>query len=143
MTFTINKNGELKVPATLLSKMGLSAGDHIRIAYLTEDGMGNTFKEFLLYSEGSDNYGEGQEIIIPSSLLEQANISSDSDIQIACLDGVLIIGTESKLNLSELAAVLEGVSIAVDVTENLPTDTDSLQLQLKEAIDNLRREYES
>lgn len=105
--------------------------------------MGNTFKEFLLYSEGSDNYGEGQEIIIPSSLLEQANISSDSDIQIACLDGVLIIGTESKLNLSELAAVLEGVSIAVDVTENLPTDTDSLQLQLKEAIDNLRREYES
>ena len=76
--------------------------------YLTENGMDNTFKEFLLYSEEANDYGNGQEITIPSSLLQQANISPDSDIQIICLDGVLIIVTDSKLSLSGLAAVLGG-----------------------------------
>lgn len=143
MTFTISKRGDLKVPAAILTKMGLFAGDHIRIAYLTENGMDNTFKEFMLHSEETNTYGDELKITIPSSLLQQANIFPDSDIQIVCLDGVLVIGTESKLNLSELTAVLEGISIVTDVTENLPADTDSLQLQLKDTINNLRREYES
>ena len=97
----------------------------------------------MLHSEETNTYGDELKITIPSSLLQQANIFPDSDIQIVCLDGVLVIGTESKLNLSELTAVLEGISIVTDVTENLPADTDSLQLQLKDTINNLRREYES
>lgn len=75
--------------------------------------------------------------------MQQANISPDSDIQIVCLDGVLVIGTESKLSLSELAAVLGGISAAVDITEALPSDTESLQIALKKTIDSLKREYES
>ena len=144
LTFTINKNGTLKIPADLLAKMGLSAGDHIRVAYLTDDGTNNIFREFLLYSGTADDYEEEQQrIAIPSSLLRQANIPPDADIQIACLDGVLIIGIETKLNLDELTTVLEGISAAVNITENLPVDTKSLQMQLKETIDNLRGEYES
>ena len=143
LTFTVCKGGSLKIPAALLAKMRLSAGDHIRIAYLTDDGAKNAFKEFLFYSEATADYKEEQRISIPSSLLQQANIPPDDDIQITCLDGVLIIGAETKLNLSELTAVLEGLTASVDITEDLPTDTASLLMQLKGTIDDLRREYES
>lgn len=143
MTFTVGKGGSLKIPAALLSKMGLFAGDHVRVAYLTDDGMYNTFKEFLLYSETVTGCGDEQRISIPNILLQQANIPPDADIQITCLDGVLIIGAETKLNLSELTAVLEGLTTSADITEDLPTDTASLLMQLKGTIDDLRREYES
>lgn len=143
ITLTVGKNGKLKVPVSLLKVMGLGPGDHIRVAYLTNDGTTNIFKEFLLAPEEIPDYTDEQRIVIPLRLLQQAQISPDSDIQIICLDGALIIGTESELNINELKAVLEGISAAVDVTDNLPSDTVSLCAQLQNTIEDLREEYES
>jgi len=143
ITLTVSKNGKLKFPPFLLKEMGLVPGDHIRIAYLTNDGTANTFKEFLLTSEDLSDISEEQQIAVPSRLLQQANIPPDADIQIICLDGAIVIGAEPKLNLKELDAVLEDLSVAVDVTDNLSSDTASLYTQLKRTIENLRREYES
>lgn len=42
-----------------------------------------------------------------------------------------------------MTAVLDGVSVAADVTGQLPSDTASLYAQLIDTIDDLRREYES
>ena len=48
LTFTVDRRGSIKIPASVLEKMGLHPGDNIRVAYLTQDGSANTFREFLL-----------------------------------------------------------------------------------------------
>ena len=47
-SYTINQHGNLKIPSRELIAMGLFAGMHVRVAFLTEDGEKNTFCEFLL-----------------------------------------------------------------------------------------------
>ena len=48
MTFTVDKRGGMKIPPPVLAKMGLAAGSHVRVAYLTHDGTTNTFCELML-----------------------------------------------------------------------------------------------
>ncbi len=144
LTLTVSKNGTLKFPSSLLAEMDLHSGDNIRVAYLTKDGTINSFKEFLLAADDTPAYGEEQQrITIPYHLLQQANIPSEADIQIICLDGILIIGIEPALNSAELAAVLDGLSVVTDIIDQIPSDSAPLHTQLMDAIDNLRREYES
>lgn len=142
LTLTVSKNGTLKFPSSLLAEMDLHSGDNIRVAYLTQNGTTNLFKEFLLTADDTPSYAEEQRIAIPYHLLQQANIPSEADIQIICLDGALIIGIEPTLNSNELTAVLDGLSVVTDIIVQLPSDSASLHTQLIDAIDNLRREYE-
>ena len=46
LTFTVDRRGSIKIPASVLEKMGLHSGDNIRVAYLTQDGSANQFREF-------------------------------------------------------------------------------------------------
>ena len=136
ITLTANHNGCLKIPAPLLKEMGIVPGDHVRVAYLTDDGAHNTFKEFLVTAEGIQGQNEEQRIAIPNQLLRQANIPEDADIQIICLDGILVISHESGMNQDELADVLDSLWTANDITARLPADPETAWEYLKNFTDD-------
>lgn len=75
-TFTVDKRGGMKIPASVLTKMGLAAGDHVRVAYLTDDGAANTFCELMLLPNAVDEIDPDKSgaIQIPVELMRQANI---------------------------------------------------------------------
>ena len=58
-TLTVRDSGNLVFPAAILQKMGLSVGDHVKVAYLTDDSKRNTFKEFLLTTDGVEDHSSG------------------------------------------------------------------------------------
>ena len=89
MTFTVDGRGNIKIPAAVLSEMGLAPGDHVRAAYLTPDGITNPYCEFMLLPEFADEAAlvDDDAIRIPAQLMAQANIPADADLQITCLNG--------------------------------------------------------
>ena len=99
MTFTVDSRGNIRIPATVLSEMGLAPGDHVRVAYLTSDGVTNPFCEFMLLPELADEQElMGNDAIrISAQLMAQANIPADADLQIACLNGALLICRDTGL----------------------------------------------
>ena len=136
IALTANHNGCLKIPAPLLKEMGIVPGDRVRIAYLTDDGTRNTFKEFLVTAEGIQGQNEDQRIAIPNQLLQQANIPEDADIQVICLDGILVIAHDSGMNQDELADVLDSLWTANDIIARLPDDLEAAWKCLKNFTDD-------
>jgi len=115
--------------------MGLFSGDHIRVAYLTQDGAVNTFREFLLLPDIiGETETEEDAIRIPAQLMEQANIPLDADLQIACLDGALVICRDTGFHSEELRSVLEGLQAAEHLTSMLPEDAQQALLELERSI---------
>lgn len=134
-SFTVSDSGSLKIPATVIKEMGLSPGDHIRIAYLSRDGYRNIFREFLLSADPLDVLTEDDKIQIPSHLLNQAHIPDNADLQILCLNGCLLICPDSALNTNELSSVFESLQIAGDIAASLPIDLSLVRNQLQELND--------
>lgn len=134
-TFTVSDSGSLKIPAAVIKEMGLSPGDHIRIAYLSRDGHRNIFREFLLSADPLDVLSEDDKIKIPSHLLNQAHIPDNADLQILCLSGCLLICPDSTLNTNELSSVFESLQIAGDIAASLPIDLSLVRNQLQELND--------
>lgn len=145
LTFTVDRRGSIKIPAFVLEKMGLFSGDHIRVAYLTQDGSVNTFREFLLLPDTTEEAetAEDDAIRIPAQLMEQANIPSDADLQIACLDGALVIFRDAGLNSKDLQTVLEGLQMAEDLTSTLPGDAQQTLAQLEQAVRTIQEGAET
>ena len=87
MTFTVDHRGGMKIPAPVLTKMGLAAGDHVRVACLTHDGASNTFCELMLLPDAADETASDRTSVIqiPEELMRQASIPQDADLQITCL----------------------------------------------------------
>lgn len=144
-TYTVNKYGCLRFPAAIMQEMGLGPGSHVRVAYLTKDGEENSFREFYLSPHGIENTATEEEMIaVPDTLLRQANLSENADIQILCLDGCILICRDDRLNLEELISVLDGLQTANDVVSQLPDELDQVQSQLAEITEDLRErsEYE-
>lgn len=138
-TFTVSQNGSLKIPASVLREMGLFPGSHVRVAYLTHDGQHNSFQEFLLSADSLEELSEESQFHVPDHLLRQSNIPLDADLQIICLDGLLIICQDAALSSDELGAVLESLRDAGDLVCGLPMEVTQVQSQLEEAIDSLRK----
>ena len=136
LTFTVDRRGSIKIPASVLEKMGLFSGDHIRMAYLTQDGSVNTFREFLLLPDTIEEAETaGNDVIqIPAQLMEQANIPSDADLQIACLDGALVIFRDAGLRSEDLQPILGGLQAAENLTSILPEDIQQVLLELERSI---------
>ncbi len=95
---TLDKQGKLTIPAHLLGEMGLVSGDTVRLAYISKssDLPRNTYSEFILTPNGivtalSEVESDVREFGIPNELLEAANIPFNSDIEIVCADGAIII----------------------------------------------------
>ena len=140
MTFTVDGRGNLKIPAAVLREIGLAPGDHVRVAYLTPDGITNPFREFMVLPDSSDETGwmDSDAIRIPVQLMAQANIPADADLQIACLDGGLLICQDTGFQPQELRGVLEGLQAAESLTSMLPQEAQEALLQLEQTINTIR-----
>ena len=139
MTFTVDSRGNVKIPAAVLSEMGLAPGDHVRAAYLTPDGTTNPFCEFMLLPElvdGPELMGDDA-VHIPAQLMAQANIPADADLQIACLNGALLICRDTGLQPQELCGILEGLQAAEDLSAMLPQESQQALLQLEQTISTI------
>lgn len=92
---TVDKQGQLTVPAQLLRDMGLISGDTVKLAYISSsaDSIRNTFKEFVLTPDGIAALEDDQdaELTLPHELLEAAEIPVDSDLEIVCAKGAVVI----------------------------------------------------
>ena len=140
MTFTVDSCGNVKIPAAVLREMGLAPSDHVRIAYLTPDGITNPFFEFMLLPEFANESGltDNDAIRIPAQLMAQANIPADADLQIACLNGALLICRDTGLQPQELCGILEGLQAAEDLASMLPQEAQQALLQLEQTINTIR-----
>ncbi len=136
--FTVRQSGNLLIPAAVLQEMGLRPGNHVRIAYLTEDGSKNTFQEFLLSKNPLERLSEEQQIQVPNHILETANIPKDADLQIVCLDGLILICQDPTLSIDELTAILE----QLQVIGELPLSPQETPAQIKEQLDELFDYYQ-
>lgn len=136
--FTVRKSGNLLIPAAVLQEMGLHPGNHVRIAYLTEDGSKNTFQEFLLSKNPLEHLSEEQQIQVPNHILETANIPKDADLQIVCLDGLILICQDPTLSIDELTAIFE----QLQTIGELPLSPQETPAQIKEQLDELFDYYQ-
>lgn len=142
MDFTVGKNGSFRVPSVLLRHMGIGPGEHVRIAYISRDSELNEYRELLLYGD-TDKLPEEQKIMIPSGLLERANISEGDDLQIACLDGCLLIYQDSATSEEELREILEQLIKAKEILSSLSPDIHTAGAQLGEIIETLQKGAET
>ena len=134
LRLNVSREGELVIPAEVLCEMGLFPSHSVYLAYLTRDGMKNIYQEFLLTSRPVGDLEEEGKIIVPSSLLEQANIPSDGDIQILCLNGVILLFEDSTLSKQDLDLLLQQLRFTSELTAVLPDQAHSAIQQLKEII---------
>lgn len=133
-TFTVDNSGALKIPSSILCEMGLLPGDHVRVAYLTQDDRQNSFHEFLLSASSLDELSDEQQFRIPNHILEDANIPADSDLQIVCLNGCVLICRDSALNPDELASVLEQLRAMDELTSALSGNPEQVREQIEKLI---------
>lgn len=145
LEFSISKNGSLLIPSSVLKGMGLEVGATVQVAYLTHDGITNTFQEFMLSSNAADEPdGEGDDSIrIPMRLMVQANISEDADLQIVCFDGCIAILRDASLQPGELRSVLEAMQKAEGLVSALPSEMHQVLPALEHTIYNIQRGAES
>lgn len=98
----VDRQGQLTVPAQLLRDMGLVSGDSVKLAYISgsADSIRNTFKEFVLTLDGiaALEDDEDAELTLPHELLEAAEIPVDSNLEIVCAKGAVVILQADLLN---------------------------------------------
>ena len=141
MTFTVDKRGGIRIPASVLAKMGLAAGDHVRIAYLTHDGASNTFCELMLLPNAVDEIDlvKSGAIQIPVELMCQANIPQDADLQIACLNGCIVISPDTGIQPEELDYILKNLQMAESLASMLPGEVRQALLQLEQTVQSFQK----
>lgn len=119
---TVNKNGTLRIPRDILLDMGLEPGNHISLAYISNNGAKNSFQEFFVSAESVTNgqqIEKSQMITLPNELLEAAGISMESEVQIACADGVIVIFKTPGLKPEDLETILESLGVASESLKQL------------------------
>lgn len=141
--FSVSADGSLLIPASVLKEMGVKAGATVQVAYLTHDGLTNTFQEFMLSSIAVDEPdAEGDDSIrIPMRLMAQANIPEDADLQIACFNGGILICQDTGLQPQELCGILEGLQAAEKSASMLSGNVRQALFQL-EQMTNTTQERE-
>lgn len=125
MTYTVNQHGVLKIPRETITGMGLYPGDTVRVAYLSEDGEVNTFREFLLTTGGAGSAKTGGQIAVPNELLAQAGIPDHSDIQVICGTGAIILCADPILGAADLSKILSALGVAADMISQLPAEPNN------------------
>ena len=71
------------------------------------------------------NWIPPQQIAIPQQLLEQAGIDSNAEVQIACMDGAIIITGDTPLTEDELSEVVDRLRAVNDLTKHFPSELDT------------------
>lgn len=131
---TVGKSGCLKIPADIIRQMGLDPGDHIRVAYLTDQSQKNIFREFLLTADPLKQAEDSRRITVPEELMEQAGIPMNTDIQVICAPGAIIITQDPMLDIEGMKKVLESMDIASEILEQLPEDAEDAIYALQEFV---------
>lgn len=139
----VSENGDLCIPSELLQEMGLSPCDPVYLAYLTKDGEKNSYQEFLLSPNSIENKEDEQKLLIPTPLLEQANLVPGEDIQILCLDKAILLYEALELERKDLEAILQQLQLASELGSLLPGEAGSAILQLKQIIQEGVNDYET
>lgn len=92
---TVDEKGRLAVPQQLLGKMGLASGDRVKLTcvILPAGSKHSAFKEFVLTANGIAALEDvnDAELTLPHALLEAADIPVDSDLEIICGSGAVVI----------------------------------------------------
>ena len=116
----------------------------MRVAYLTHDGAANTFCELMLLPNAVDGVGlNGDNAIqIPMELMRQANIPQDADLQIACLDGCIVISGDTGLQPEELSSILDSLQLAESFASVLPGEARQVLSRLEQAVQNMKEGLE-
>ena len=122
--------------------MGLFAGMHVRVAFLTEDGEKNTFREFLLTKNSLTEIDAEPRFQIPAELLRQAKIAEDADIQMIVVDGAILICQEPNLNVQELKQFRFAWVMVASMTE-LPNDLPAQRPLQQAPLDFMDEEMSS
>jgi len=120
--------------------MSLFAGMHVRVAFMTEDGEKNTFREFLLTKNSLTEIDTETRFQIPADLLRQAKIAEDADIQMIVVDGAILICQEPNLNVQELHTISDSLGLAAGMTEELPDDLPAAKDRLQQALSDFMDE---
>ena len=124
-SYTIGDDGRLVIPADDLTEMGLTAGQDVFVAYITDDDLANRYHEFTVSSVSLSELDTTQQIAIPQQLLGQAGIDSNAEVQIACIDGAIIITGDTPLTEDELSEVIGRLRAVNDLTEHFPSELDT------------------
>lgn len=98
----VDQQGQLTIPAQLLHDMGIAPGDTVKLAYISgSTGMiRNTFKKFVLTPNGiaALEDDEEDELTLPHELLGAAQIPLDSDLELVCAKGAVVIMASDSLD---------------------------------------------
>lgn len=113
------------IPADDLTEMGLTAGRTClwRISPMMVSQTDTTSSQFHRYL--FLNWIPPQQIAIPQQLLEQAGIDSNAEVQIACMDGAIIITGDTPLTENEFSEVVDRLRAVNDLTKHFPSELDT------------------
>ena len=136
-TYTVDSKGCLKIPSAHLQNMGMYPGEHIRVAYLADESEKNIFNEFLLTNiDFAEENLEPVKFMLPVDLMRAANIESNTDIQISCIDGAIIISKEEALDVSALKELLSSLDIATDFLTRIAENNITSPLAMDRIADS-------
>ena len=135
-TFTVSRSGALKIPVAIIRAMGLGPGCHVRVAYLTRNGEENTFRELLLSPHGIEHTADDETVAVPNALLREAHISAETDIQILCLDGCIIICRDGGIRPEDLAELVDSLQSANDFADSLSHGSSDILERLNDMINS-------
>lgn len=112
-SFTTSPDGSLRIPEETMSAMGISAGSKVDVAYIADGNQINQFSEFLLSPASESNLPE-QNFFLPNHLLEQAGFAPNDDLNIACIEGGIVIFSGDAINMEDLSELLDTLKLASD-----------------------------
>jgi hypothetical protein len=120
----IAEDGSIILPPGVLKNMCVEAGDTVSLAYLTHHPVKaiNSYGEFFISKNGIDQLEEPvkspeqAELQLPHELLEAAGIPLEGDLDIRCVPGVILIGSNDPLFTvnQPLLSMLSAVGIPMD-----------------------------
>ena len=137
LTCQVNQSGRIVIPADAIADMMLKPGDTVHIAYISKGGKSNDYREFLLSETGIERLeDEESSFQIPTEFLIQAKIPPDSDLQIACFDGLIVICKAESLVLEDLNEILERMKKAREFADyfSFSSDLSDIKSQLADTI---------
>lgn len=125
----VDAQGQLTIPMRLLQDMGLKSGDEVRLTYAgNSNGMDNTFRQFVITADGiADAIINGMEadgdtdLALPHDLLEAARIPMNSDLEVVCATGAIVILPSDILDSlpDDLRELFEDLGICPDTVREV------------------------